>query len=208
MTLNLLCFYCYIIFSASGCQVNSDPAPGRSPGPPNVDFNQAYNNINLEQTIQVNNGTFESNENANNSELSNKQQNEEKLIKSSNKLKTFINHINNSKFNNQKKNSENLRSESDKYKHCKSVSTYVDDEEKIVKLGRGNDEKNSVPIKFDVIHDLFDTQRGLINGLIYTGESLHIFNFFVLFRPIHIFGSHFVLLVDEKILFNFLFEKT
>lgn len=180
MTLNLLCFYCYIIFSASGCQVNSDPAPGRSPGPPigNVDNSHAYDNINLEQTIQ-NNGTFEFNENANNSELSNKQQNEEKIIKSSNKLKTFINQINISKFNNQRKNPENLRSESDKNIHCKSVDTYVGGEEKIVKVERGNDEKVSVPIKFEVIHDLFDTQRGLVNGLIYTGESLHIILAFV-----------------------------
>lgn len=179
MTLNLVCFYCYIIFSASGCQVNGDPAPGRSPGPPieNVDTNHAYTNINLEQTSQ-HNGTFEFNDNANNTELSNKQQSEEKIIKSSNKLKTFINQINISKFNNQRKNSENLRSESDKNKHCKSSDTYVGGEEKIVQVERGNDEKNSVPIKFDVIHDLFDTQRGLINGLIYTGESFHIFVFF------------------------------
>lgn len=186
MTFNLLCFYCYIIFSASGCQVNSDPAPGRSPGPPlgTVDYNTnnhppPYTDINLEQTTQANGTLFELNENANNSELSNKQQqqqqNEEKLIKSSIKLKTFINQINNSKFNNQRKNSENLRSESDRYKHCKSVDTYVGDEEKIVKIGRGNDEKNSVPIEFDVLHNLFDTQRGLINGLIYTGECFTIF---------------------------------
>lgn len=180
MTLNLLCFYCYIIFSASGCQVNGDPAPGRSPGPPNGnvgnDHSYAYNNVNVERSIQ-DNGTFEFNANANNSDISNKQQSEEKIIKSSNKLKTFINQINISKFNNQRKNSENLRSESDKNKHCKSVETYVGGEEKIVKVERGNDEKISVPIKFDVIHDLFDTERGLINGLIYTGESLHIFVF-------------------------------
>lgn len=180
MTLNLLCFYCYIIFSASGCQVNADPAPGRSPGPPpveNVGNSHAYNNMNLEQTIRVN-GTIEFNENANNSELSNKQKNEEKIIKSSNKLKSFINQINIAKFNNQRKNSDNLRSESDKNKHCQNVDTYIGDEEKIVKIERGNDEKISVPINLDVIHDLFDTQHGLINGLIYTGESLHIFVYF------------------------------
>lgn len=178
MTLNLLCFYCYIIFSASGCQVNGDPAPGRSPGPPIGNIGQdhlnAYNNLNVEQTIQ-DNGTIEYNANSNNSEQSNKEQNEEKIIKSSNKLKSFINQINISKFNNQRKTSENLRSESDKNKHCKSADTYIGNEEKIVKVERGNDEKNSIPIKFDVIHDLFDTQRGLVNGLIYTGESFHIF---------------------------------
>lgn len=176
MTLNLLCFYCYIIFSASGCQVNGDPAPGRSPGPPNgnVGNNHVYNNLNVEQTIQ-NNGTFEFNENVNNSESSNKQQSEEKIIKSSNKLKTFINQINISKFNNQRKNPESLRSESDKSKQCKSVDTYASAEEKIVKVERGIDEKISVPIQFDVIHDLFDTQRGLVNGLIYTGESFRTF---------------------------------
>lgn len=182
--LNLLCFYCYIIFSASGCQVNGDPAPGRSPGPPieNVGNSHALNNVHLEQTIQ-DNGTAEFNENANNhSELSNKQQSEEKIIKSSNKLKTFINQINISKFNNQRKNSEILRSESDKYKHCQSVDTYVGGEEKIVKVERGNDEKISVPIKLDVIHDLFDTQRGLVNGLIYTGESFTPY-FFVCLSP-------------------------
>lgn len=176
-----LLLYCYIIFSASGCQVNGDPAPGRSPGPPigNVDTSHAFSKINLEQTMQ-NNGTFEFNENANNTDLSNIQQSsEEKIIKSSNKLKTFINQINISKFNNQRKSSENLRSESDKNIHCKSVDAYVDGEEKIVQVERGNDEKISVPIKFDVIHDLFDTQRGLINGLIYTGESSQfIFSFF------------------------------
>lgn len=154
--------------------MNGDPAPGRSPGPPieNVGNGHALNNMHIEQTIQDNNGTAEFNENANNhSELSNKQHSEDKIIKSSNKLKSFINQINISKFNNQRKNSEILRSESDKYKHCQSDTTYVGGEEKIVKVERGNDEKISVPIKLDVIHDLFDTQRGLVNGLIYTGES-------------------------------------
>ncbi|KAJ6638368.1 Galactose-specific lectin nattectin, partial [Pseudolycoriella hygida] len=159
-----------------GCQaVNGDPAPGRSPGPPsphtgNADSKHAYNNLSFDQMIQEN-GTFEFNENgehANSSELSNTQQNEEKIIKTSNKIKTFINQINNSKFNNQRKNSENLRSESDKNKYCKSVDIYVGGEEKIVKIDRGNDEEVSVPIKFDVIHDLFDTQRGLLSGLMYT----------------------------------------
>ncbi|XP_037027805.1 uncharacterized protein LOC119068348 isoform X6 [Bradysia coprophila] len=175
MTLNLLCFYCYIIFSATGCQVNSDPAPGRSPGPPigNVDNTNAYANINPNQTLQ-DNGTFEFNENVNSSESSNKQQNEDKIIKSSTKLKTFINQINSAKFNNQKKNLESSRSVvSDKNKHCKRVDTYIGgDEEKIVSIERGNDETVTVPIKFDVIHDLFDTQRGLVNGLIYTVQLL------------------------------------
>lgn len=173
MTLNLLCFYCYIIFSAIGCQVNSDPAPGRSPGPPsigNIGNGNEYTNINPNQTLH-DNGTFEFNESGNSSELSNKQQSEEKIIKSSNKLKTFINQINTSKFNNQKKNLESSRSESDKNKHCKRVDAYVGgDKEKIVSIEGRNDETVSHPIKFDVIHDLFDTQRGLINGLIYTGE--------------------------------------
>lgn len=183
MTLNLLCLYCYIIFSATGCQVNSDPAPGRSPGPPPIEsVGNAYTSIDSNQTMH-DNGTFDLSDNVNSSELSNKQQQqttEEKIIKSSNKLKTFINQINTSKFNNQKKNLESLRSESDRNKHCKRVDAYVGgggDEEKIVHVERGNDD--TVPIKFDVIHDLFDTQRGLINGLIYTGEWEAI----VLFQP-------------------------
>lgn len=160
----LFLIYGYTILSAVGGPINGDPAPGRSPGPPqnNKNTNNGEVGEKINDSTQVNNN--------NNNVISD----DKFTINSKLLFRPTIDDHELSSINPSKstlilpksiKMEENL-------KFC--LKNYLKQNEIFIKNDNGDSVNSNepVPLKLDVTHDKFDTYNGLVHDIIYSGESL------------------------------------
>ena len=162
-----------ILIFVVGCMVlgalgraNTDPAPGRSPGPPagmvNINENTHHvvedepsSSILLTKDEELTSYFDSSNDVINNNE---------EIIDERPTLKTILD-----------KNDNKLKMVDDKDKkrnRCAyNLNDYLKSTDKIVKRTE-SDGENIDELHIDVTHDAFDTRNGLIPGIIYKGKSI------------------------------------
>lgn len=187
---------CVILYVTCG-QINGDPAPGRSPGPPAVDVLQSQDAIYSDDNNKLTNSTDKSSivlskqttvrlninrtaENlSNNDVLPDGMDDHEAKVRFSYEGKTFSDIIDNVSDTTAKLNSlppQNSSKFNDNIQRCNNARNYILSTDKIIKVAVDSNDalhsshKRTVPIRIDVTHDLFDTHDGLVNKIVYIGE--------------------------------------
>lgn len=191
----LVCLCFCVIFCTIGGQINGDPAPGRSPGPPVYDYDepnhrQFQNNDTKRKTDDnddddllpslstnklikiIKNETDTSGEISNNNILleDNDWRHQQQLSNGQDGFAT----VSDSSHNRNVSSDEVIRqvrplpNKSETIKCKSSAEAYMLPEEKIINTNEFIN--NGLPIKVHVKHDLFETAPGLVNKILYTGE--------------------------------------
>lgn len=195
--MNLLLKLCLCVILCVTCgQINGDPAPGRSPGPPALDAGvlQSQDDVYSDDTIKLTNSsdkasivlseqsTIQVNINRTDGKISNNDvlpDDQEAKVRFSYEGKTFSDIIDNVSDPNLMLKSlphSNSSKVHENVLRCNNARNYLLSTDKIIKVAVDTSDalpsqhKKAVPIKIDVTHDLFDTHDGLVTKIVYIGE--------------------------------------
>lgn len=193
--MKLLFSLCICIILCMTCgQINGDPAPGRSPGPPTggAAMLQSQDAVHSDDTITLTNRTDKSSivlpkpstirlnlnrtaeKISNNDVLPDGMEDHEAKVRFSYEGKSYSDIIDNISDTTVKQNSvpqPNSSKVTDNVLRCNTARNYILTDKTIkVAVDTNDAHKRTVPIRIDVAHDLFDAHDGLVNKIVYTGE--------------------------------------
>lgn len=181
MTTSVVIVYCVaLLFTAVRSQISSDPAPGRSPGPPSLrpfivtddEIKQPVNTVKSDIYESSNVNEFRNDLTSDQNSDKQKGLTDIKYVKSGEKptvpVKSDLN-----------KPVTMNSNKSDMFVSCQTIDQYKNLGNKVIVHESVALEKDiKIPFSVDVTHHIFNTENGMINGLIYTGKS----RFFVMYQ--------------------------